>query len=218
MSDSLAIVGGRTSTLSSVAVSQIMSSDFDTADASKRKMLTFSNSVQDAAHLAGFYEVRTFRFLFRQSIQYYLKQVGKAITLKELQDGFKTFWKARLAGDEYYYRFMPDELVERIDLTTNYRNPATGQLTDKFKKEFDLQGGLGDLLRVRYDVTARPHLGEDGVERHLFQGGRPEGSVRQDGTMAERKPHGVRGQAGRSVPKICQWHPAPPAWQRRHRP
>ena len=139
MSDSLAIVGGRTSTLSSVAVSQIMSSDFDTADASKRKMLTFSNSVQDAAHLAGFYEVRTFRFLFRQSIQYYLKQVGKAITLKELQDGFKTFWKARLAGDEYYYRFMPDELVERIDLTTNYRNPATGQLTDKFKKEFDLR-------------------------------------------------------------------------------
>jgi DEAD/DEAH box helicase domain-containing protein len=76
MSDSLAIVGGRTSTLSSVAVSQIMSSDFDAADGSKRKMLTFSNSVQDAAHLAGFYEVRTFRFLFRQSIQYYLKQIG----------------------------------------------------------------------------------------------------------------------------------------------
>ncbi len=70
MSESLAIVGGRTSTLSSVAVSQIMSSDFDSPDVLRRKMLTFCNSVQDAAHLAGFYEVRTFRFLFRQSIQW----------------------------------------------------------------------------------------------------------------------------------------------------
>lgn len=139
MSDSLAIVGGRTSTLSSVAVSQIMSSDFDAADGSKRKMLTFSNSVQDAAHLAGFYEVRTFRFLFRQSIQYYLKQLGKAVTLSELQDGFKKFWKERLEDDEYYYRFMPDELIERIDLRKNYRNPTTGELTKKFKEEFDLR-------------------------------------------------------------------------------
>ena len=138
MSDSLAIVGGRTSTLSSVAVSQIMSSDFDTPDGSRRKMLIFSNSVQDAAHLAGFYEVRTFRFLFRQSIQYYLKHVGHAISLKELQDGFKKFWKERLQGDEYYYRFMPDEYIEKIDLSKNYRTPS-GELNDKFKSEFDLR-------------------------------------------------------------------------------
>ncbi len=138
MSDSLSIVGGRTSTLSSVAVSQIMSSDFDTPDGSRRKMLIFSNSVQDAAHLAGFYEVRTFRFLFRQSIQFYLKHVGHAVSLKELQDGFKKFWKERLEGDEYYYRFMPDEYIEKIDLTKNYRTPS-GDLSDKFKTEFDLR-------------------------------------------------------------------------------
>ncbi|MCR5314385.1 MAG: DEAD/DEAH box helicase [Bacteroidaceae bacterium] len=139
MSESIAIVGGRTSTLSSVAVSQVMSSDFDTADGSKRKLLTFSNSIQDAAHLAGFYEVRTYRFLFRQSIQYYLKSVGHAVSLKELQEGFKKFWKERLAGDEYYYRFMPDELMEKIDLQENYRDPATKELTKRFKEEFDLR-------------------------------------------------------------------------------
>lgn len=140
MSDSLAIVGGRTSTLSSVAVSQVMSSDFDNGDASKRKMLTFSNSVQDAAHLAGFYEVRTFRFLFRQSIQQYLKTVGKAITLKELQEGFKQYWKAKLPRDDYYYRFIPDELVEKIDLTENYRDKDNGNvLSKRFKEEFDLR-------------------------------------------------------------------------------
>lgn len=139
MGESVAIVGGRTSTLSSVAVSQVMSSDFDTTDGSNRKLLTFSNSVQDAAHLAGFYEVRTYRFLFRQSIQYYLKRIGHAVSLKELQEGFKKFWKESLKGDEYYYRFMPDELIEKINLQENYRDPATGELTERFREEFDLR-------------------------------------------------------------------------------
>ena len=138
MNDSLSIVGHRTATLSSVAVSQVMSSDFDTPDISARKMLTFSNSVQDAAHLAGFYEVRTFRFLFRQSIQQYLKTVGHPVTLKELQEGFKSYWKKRLPDDEYYYRFMPGELVEKIDLSEQYRD-ANKNLTEKFRKEFDLR-------------------------------------------------------------------------------
>lgn len=137
MDDSIAIVGGRTSTLSSVAVSQVMSSDFEGQNVGKRKMLTFSNSVQDAAHLAGFYEVRTFRFLFRQSIQQYLKTVGHAMSLAELQEGFKNYWKERLPDDEYYYRFIPDELIEKVNLEHSYRE--NGQLTEKFRKEFDLR-------------------------------------------------------------------------------
>lgn len=139
MSDSLTIVGGRTTTLSSVGVSQIMASDMDSEDASKRKMLCFSNSVQDSAYLAGYYEIRTYRFLFRQSIQQYLKTIDKPVSLEELQEGFKKYWKARLEGDEYYYRFIPDDQIEKIDLKKNYRNHATGELTDKFKKEFDLR-------------------------------------------------------------------------------
>lgn len=137
--DTLAIIGGRTTTLSSVGVSQVMSSDFDAQDASKRKMLTFSNSVQDAAHLAGFYEVRTYRFLLRQSIQNYIKTVGHPITLAELQTGFKEYWKGKLQGEEYYYRFMPDDLIEKVDLKESYRNPLTGDFTEAFKKEFDLR-------------------------------------------------------------------------------
>jgi DEAD/DEAH box helicase domain-containing protein len=135
--DTLAIVGGRTSTLSSVAVSQVLSSDFDVQDAHKRKMLTFSNSVQDAAHLAGFYEVRTYRFLLRQSVQQYINTVGHPMTLAELQVGFKAYWKERLSGDEYYYRFMPDDIVEKVDLSQSYRE--NGVFTESFKREFDLR-------------------------------------------------------------------------------
>ena len=51
-SDAICEVGGRTSTLSSVAISQVLSSDFDHAEEKDRKILVFTNSVQDAAHQA----------------------------------------------------------------------------------------------------------------------------------------------------------------------
>ena len=133
----LAFVGGKATTLSSVALSQIFASDFETKDIRYRKMLCFTNSVQDAAHQAGFYEARTFRFLFRQSIQQYLKQQGRPMSLAELQDGFKKYWKEQLAGDEYYYRMIPADLAARIDLVKDYR--IGGDFKDSFKKDFDLR-------------------------------------------------------------------------------
>lgn len=138
-SDSLTMVGGRTSTLSSVAISQVMSSDFDSSDDSKRKILTFTNSVQDAAHQAGFYEARTFRFLFRQSIQQYLKTQSQPISLAELQAGFKKYWKEQLPNDEYYYKLLPSDIAARIDLDKNYRDSSGHTFIDSFKKEFDLR-------------------------------------------------------------------------------
>lgn len=141
-SNSLAIVGGRTSTLSSVAISQIMASDFDESNISQRKVLTFTNSVQDAAHQAGFYEARTYRFLLRQSMQQYLKyryqQTATPISLTELQSGFKAYWKEQLPNDEYYYRFLPTDLLNKVNLDENYRD-ANGQFSDAFRKEFDLR-------------------------------------------------------------------------------
>ncbi len=133
----VAFVGGKATTLSSVALSQIFASDFETKGTKYRKMLCFTNSVQDAAHQAGFYEARTFRFLFRQSIQQYLKQQTKPISLLELQDGFKKYWKEELDGDEYYYRMIPADLASRIDLTKDYRKG--GDFKESFKKDFDLR-------------------------------------------------------------------------------
>lgn len=133
----IAFIGGKATTLSSVALSQIFASDFETKGTKYRKMLCFTNSVQDAAHQAGFYEARTFRFLFRQSIQQYLKQQSKPISLLELQKGFKKYWKEQLDGDEYYYRMIPADLASRIDLAKDYRKG--GDFKDSFKKDFDLR-------------------------------------------------------------------------------
>lgn len=136
-SDSICQIGGRTSTLSSVAVSQVLSSDFDRAEAKDRKVLVFTNSVQDAAHQAAFYEARTFRFLFRQSMQQYINTLDKPVSITELQEGFKRYWKERLTEEEYYNRFLPADLATHIDLRKNYREGSG--FMESFKKEFDIR-------------------------------------------------------------------------------
>ena len=136
-SDSICEIGGRTSTLSSVAISQVLSSDFDHAEEKDRKILVFTNSVQDAAHQAGFYEARTFRFLFRQSMQQYINSLDKPVNVAELQKGFKEYWKTKLSEDDYYNRFLPADLASHIDLRCNYREGSGYMQT--FKDEFDLR-------------------------------------------------------------------------------
>ena len=145
--DTICQIGGRTSTLSSVAISQVLSSDFDNADAKERKILVFTNSVQDAAYQAGFYEARTFRFLFRQSMQKYINTLSAPINLVELQKGFKEYWHKELSDEEYYNRFLPADLAKHIDLRKNYRTAGEGsEFMDSFKKEFE--------LRVDWDILS----------------------------------------------------------------
>ncbi len=137
-------IGGRTSTLSSVAISQILSSDFDKADISDRKLLIFTNSVQDAAHHAGFYEARTFRFLFRQSMQKFINTLSAPVNLVQLQQGFRNYWHQQLSEEEYFNRFFPADLATRIDLSRDYRD---GQgFTSRFKEEFE--------HRVDWEITS----------------------------------------------------------------
>ena len=136
-SDAICQVGGRTSTLSSVAISQVLSSDFDHADEKERKILVFNNSVQDAAHQAGFYEARTFRFLFRQSMQQYINTLDHPVNIAELQQGFKEYWKAKLSEEDYYNRFLPADLASHIDLRYNYREGSG--FMQSFKNEFDVR-------------------------------------------------------------------------------
>lgn len=142
--DTICEIGGRTSTLSSVAISQVLSSDFDHAEATDRKILMFTNSVQDAAHEAGFYEARTFRFLFRQSMQKYINTLDGSINLVELQKGFKAYWHAQLSEEEYYHRFLPADLASHIDLNCNYRE-GDGFMSN-FKQEFE--------TRVDWEITS----------------------------------------------------------------
>jgi len=148
--NTLSIIGTKIATLSSITVSQILSSDLDPRADKFRKILAFTNSVQDAAHQAGFVEARNYRFTFRSSLQKVLNELNRPVTLEELQQEFITYWKKN--SDEtnqnnelaYYYRFFPEDYKNKADINKDYRNGI--QFTEAFKKEFD--------ERMRWEIVS----------------------------------------------------------------
>lgn len=148
--NSLNIIGTRIATLSSITVSQVLSSDLDPRTDKYRKILAFTNSVQDAAHQAGFVEARNYRFTFRASLQKVINTQGPILNLAELEEEFIKFWK--LHSDEsgqnpelaYYYRFFPADYKAKADINTDYR--IGNAFTNEFKKEFD--------ERMRWETAA----------------------------------------------------------------
>lgn len=139
-SPSIHILGSRMSSLSSVVVGRVLASDLDQKDQLQRKLLIFNNSVQDAAYLAGLYELRTYHLLIRNGIYRCLKDgepklYGDLISLADLQRRFREYWKGKL-GDDYYYRFLPDQYTETLNLDRSYRQ-SDGTFTARFQAEYD---------------------------------------------------------------------------------
>lgn len=119
--DTLALIGTGLPTLESIATAQALTTGMtDTID-QERKLLAFTNSVQDAAHQAGFIEARNYRFGMRQAIQELMNQSNAPIRLNDFYKAFEKYWKtnADATGNEltaYYYKFLPPECESRIDL------------------------------------------------------------------------------------------------------
>lgn len=136
----LAIVGTKIPTLSSIGVSQLLASDLDPRSDKERKTLAFTNSVQDAAHQAGFIEARNYRFTMRTSMQQVINQVeADSISLADLQGVFKTYWLNKSKEDynsemPYYHRFFPTDVKASI---VDYQTKKG--LSERFKKEFQLR-------------------------------------------------------------------------------
>ena len=139
--DDLSLVGARTATLASLSVSQILSSNLDNATDRERKTLTFTNGVQDAAHLSGFFTSREYRFTMRASIQKVIELMekeGAEINLKTVYDRFVTYWKAETKTiKSYLYRFMPSDYAGEIDLNKHFRQGDSYK--QYFLDEFDLR-------------------------------------------------------------------------------
>jgi DEAD/DEAH box helicase domain-containing protein len=138
--NSVSIIGTRIATLSSIAVSQTLSTDLDDQNEQERKVLAFTNSVQDAAHQAGFVEARNYRFTFRSSLQRVINQQDKSICLEELSNKFIEYWKehadetGQLPLDAYFYRFYPTDYLGKSS-PRDYNE--SGRYLPNFIQEFD---------------------------------------------------------------------------------
>ncbi len=138
--NTVSIIGTRIATLSSIAVSQTLSTDLDEQSEKERKVLAFTNSVQDAAHQAGFVEARNYRFTFRSSLQKVINGLDSKVSLKELSERFIDYWKNHSdeSGKEplsaYFYRFYPTDYIGKSS-PRDYSDK--GQFDEHFITEFD---------------------------------------------------------------------------------
>lgn len=148
--NSLSIIGTRTTTLASVTTSQILASDLDEQTERNRKLLAFSNGVQDAAHQAGFFEARNYRFTFRTALQQVINQFDEPLPLDQLQTAFVQYWKERAddsgKGDlaAYLYKFFPSDRAGEVKIQA-YRG-EDGSYSVAFLQEFD--------ERIRWEIAS----------------------------------------------------------------
>ncbi len=125
---SLTILGSRAASLTSVAISQMYASNFN----NDKKLLTFSDSVQDAAHRAGFFAGRTYTFNFRIALQKFVQTLAAPVDLAALPGLFIDFWLARLGTERFITTFVGPNMTwlreyEQL-LATGHADPGNDLL------------------------------------------------------------------------------------------
>lgn len=134
--NSLTILGSRAASLTSVVISQLYTSTFN----KDKKLLTFSDSVQDAAHRAGFFAARTYRFNLRGAIQKFLNEQAKDMPLTDIPAAFIRFWLERLGEEIFIATFLPPDMAwfsDYEELVETGKLPAGSTLLEDLKRRIN---------------------------------------------------------------------------------
>ena len=105
--ESLTIVGMRAASMISVSIGQLFSSRFN----DDKKLLAFSDSVQDASHKAGFFSARTFRFNFRSAVQQYINQTHQPVRLSDLPRNVIEHYQHIWDQEKYIATFIAPDMT-----------------------------------------------------------------------------------------------------------
>ncbi len=100
--NALTILGARAASLSSVMIGESFASGWN----DDKKMITFSDSVQDAAHRAGFFGARSWQFTMRMVMQQALEQRKEPVKMSEFSQQVAGCWRTKLGSEERYVGTM----------------------------------------------------------------------------------------------------------------
>lgn len=152
----LSLVGLRGSTEISASISEMFASKFN----DDKKTLTFSDSVQDAAYRAGFFNSRTWKVGLRTAIQKYCKDEGNGKSLAEYQEGFLQYWHEKFTDEEFVSFFIApnmtwkhayEDMVEKRELGKDTQakilmHEIEERLRYEIMLEYGLTGKIGRTL------------------------------------------------------------------------
>ncbi|MDR2437091.1 MAG: DEAD/DEAH box helicase [Endomicrobium sp.] len=104
------LMGWRATTAISTCISHLFASKYN----DDKKTLAFSDNVQDAAHLSGFFNFRASRFIIRSAIQRYALD-NQHQSLEAFTQGFINYWRSNWSTEEFVSNFTPAEFVYRYE-------------------------------------------------------------------------------------------------------
>jgi DEAD/DEAH box helicase domain-containing protein len=136
----LTIIGSQAASLISVMITQLFASTFN----DDKKLITFSDSVQDAAHRAGFFTARTYHFNMRGAIQQFVDaNIDNGLTLPQLADKFCQYW-LKGKGTNQEFGMTTEKFV------SNFLAPDMAWLDEyeQLKREHKLPDDSGLLTMV----------------------------------------------------------------------
>lgn len=162
--DSLTIVGSRAASIASAGISKLFGSNY----ADDRKLIAFSDSVQDAAHRAGFFGSRTYMNVLRLAFQKTLQALPDGSNLEEFLDAVVTGWRQELGDEDYVGTFIAPNQEWRSEyeaLRVDGKLPRGGSIVELVSKrlrweslmEFSLRSNVGRSL----EKTGAVALGVD---------------------------------------------------------
>lgn len=113
----LTIVGSQAASLAAVMVGQLFATRFNP----DKKLIAFSDSVQDAAHRAAFLAARTWRMNLRPALAQVIADAyaaGRPVTLENLPTAFAQRWRTALGDGHYIANFLPPQMQWLRDYET----------------------------------------------------------------------------------------------------
>jgi hypothetical protein len=145
--DAIRFIGSQVASLASVTISQLFGSNF--VHAEERKLLAFTDSVQDASHRAAFFAGRTYRFNLRTLLAGAVRGAGR-LTLHDLADVVLAE-----AGDDpgNLYALTPPDLVYHPKVRSLWDTAASAEGREVLRGRIAVETHLELGLRARTGRT-----------------------------------------------------------------
>lgn len=195
--DRLLLVGARSATLGAQLIEQGWATPYN----DDKKLIAFSDSVQDAAHRAGFFGSRTYANNVRMAMARVLEaEAQPTIGWPRFLEALPAYWQRELAPEEFVTEFIGPNMTWQYEweqLHAQGRLPAGSGLPERVGKrlawqavsEFTYLGNRGRTLdRLGMATLSPPADALDGVAQGLAH------------TLAEQ--FGLRGVA---VETVLHW-------------
>ena len=156
--DGIRFLGSAIATLLSVTLSTLFGDE--DLDPREKKALVFTDSVQDAAHRAGFVESRSHALTLRSVLRHAVGQ--NPVALDALVDQ-----AIAAAGDDPFrrYRLIPPDLVERDEFAPFWQRPTRPRGARPGADAGPAPAAVRRGAGVRAAVPRRPHPGTDRQRR-----------------------------------------------------